>query len=136
MRISKDELHFGKVIGCGSFGKVYRGLWKGNTVALKSIKLPPGSETKFPHQNGLQTLKIAMCWIAMMKVEQKLTSLVTGVVFEDSFTNESNVEQERTFKQSTSTTASFTWTMTEALNVGLPLSGSASVPLVAYQAVP
>ena len=39
-----NELKFGSMIGRGSFGQVYKGLWKGKTVALKRITIPPGTD--------------------------------------------------------------------------------------------
>ena len=36
IKISVDELQFGDIIGSGNFGKVYKGVWNGTTVALKS----------------------------------------------------------------------------------------------------
>lgn len=36
------EIHFGEVVGRGTFGIVYKGAWKGQTVALKRIQIPPG----------------------------------------------------------------------------------------------
>ena len=37
-----QEIHFGEVVGRGTFGIVYKGAWKGQTVALKRIQIPPG----------------------------------------------------------------------------------------------
>ena len=37
-RIDFDELQFGKVIGEGSFGTVFKGRWRENTVAIKVAK--------------------------------------------------------------------------------------------------
>lgn len=34
------EIEFGQLIGCGSFGSVYQGKWKGKDVALKQIDVP------------------------------------------------------------------------------------------------
>lgn len=39
-----NELKFDKLIGRGSFGQVYKGVWKGKTVALKRITIPPGTD--------------------------------------------------------------------------------------------
>ena len=35
-----EELHFKEMIGCGTFGQVYRGEWSGKEVALKRIIIP------------------------------------------------------------------------------------------------
>lgn len=32
------------MIGRGTFGQVYKGTWKGMTVALKQVAIPPGSD--------------------------------------------------------------------------------------------
>eukprot|EP00727_Mastigamoeba_balamuthi_P009946 m51a1_g5574 putative serine-threonine protein (634) ;mRNA; r:610301-614671 len=37
-RIDFDELQLGEAVGEGSFGTVYRGKWRGNTVAIKELK--------------------------------------------------------------------------------------------------
>lgn len=37
-RIDFDELQFGKMIGEGSFGTVFKGRWRENTVAIKVAK--------------------------------------------------------------------------------------------------
>lgn len=39
-----QEIQFGEVIGHGSYGTVHKGAWKGQTVALKRIKIPPGMD--------------------------------------------------------------------------------------------
>lgn len=36
------EIHFSEVVVRGTFGIVYKGAWKGQTVALKRIQIPPG----------------------------------------------------------------------------------------------
>lgn len=43
-QIPIKELGFGKIIGQGSFGVVHKGVYKGSDVALKSMKLPPGTD--------------------------------------------------------------------------------------------
>lgn len=40
--INFDELTFGDVIGAGGFGKVYRAVWKGQDVAVKSARFEGG----------------------------------------------------------------------------------------------
>jgi serine/threonine protein kinase len=37
--ISWTEIKLEKLVGSGSFGKVYEGKWKGNTVAIKQLFL-------------------------------------------------------------------------------------------------
>ena len=39
--VDHKEIVYGGMIGCGSFGTVYKGTWKGKKVALK-INIPPG----------------------------------------------------------------------------------------------
>ena len=43
--IAIEELHFGKIVGRGSFGEVHKGTWNGMTVTLKRIRLPSGTES-------------------------------------------------------------------------------------------
>jgi len=43
-KIDPDEIEFDKLVGEGSFGKVYRAKWKGNVVAVKTFKLAGYSE--------------------------------------------------------------------------------------------
>lgn len=52
-------------------------------------------------------------------------------VFEETYTNEGSVEQEVVFKHSTTTTDTYTWTVKDALDAGVPLSGPMGVPLAA-----
>lgn len=60
-RISVDQLTFGKIIGSGSFAKVYKGIWRGNTVALKCVRLPHGSDTSlFPTPKEVEVLKLVL----------------------------------------------------------------------------
>ena len=42
--VDMEELEFGPVVGCGSFAEVHKGKWKGQEVALKRIRLPPGGD--------------------------------------------------------------------------------------------
>ena len=54
-----EKLHFGEIIGSGSFGKVYKGTWNGITVALKCIQLPPGSDTSLlPTPTEIEVLRL------------------------------------------------------------------------------
>ena len=39
-----DTLQFGEIIGRGSFAEVRKGKWKEQEVALKHMRLPPGSD--------------------------------------------------------------------------------------------
>ena len=38
------EIVYENMIGRGSFGTVYKGMWKGKKVALKKISIPPGMD--------------------------------------------------------------------------------------------
>lgn len=42
--INATELEFERMIGRGTFGQVFKGSWKGMTVALKKIIIPSGSD--------------------------------------------------------------------------------------------
>ena len=44
LMVDMKELEFGPVIGRGSFAEVHKGKWKGQEVALKRIRLPPGGD--------------------------------------------------------------------------------------------
>ena len=60
-RVSKEELEFGPMVGSGSFGNVYKGRWKGTTVALKCIKLPPGSDmSSLPAPVEVEVLRLVV----------------------------------------------------------------------------
>lgn len=39
-----DTLEFGEIIGRGSFADMHKGRWKEQEVALKGMRLPPGSD--------------------------------------------------------------------------------------------
>ena len=53
-----------------------------------------------------------------------------GVVVTDKTINDTSVEQKSVFKRTKSTTSSFTWTVNEAINVGITLTERVGVPLV------
>ena len=40
--VKYTDIQFGQLIGRGNFGSVYQGRWKGKSVALKRINIPPG----------------------------------------------------------------------------------------------
>ena len=57
-----------------------------------------------------------------------------GIVVSDTTTNDSSVQQESVFKRTESLTSSFTWTMKEAIKVGLNLSAQVEIPPVVAKA--
>lgn len=42
--VDMEMLEFGEVVGRGSFAEVHKGKWNGKKVALKRMRLPPGSD--------------------------------------------------------------------------------------------
>ena len=42
--VDMDTLDFEEIIGRGSFAEVHKGRWKEQEVALKRMRLPPGSD--------------------------------------------------------------------------------------------
>ena len=55
------DIHFGSVIGRGSFAVVHKGSWKGIEVALKRIQLPVGSDiSTFPTPKEVTILKLVV----------------------------------------------------------------------------
>jgi len=38
------EIQFGELVGRGSFANVHKGVWRGQTVALKRIQIPSGMD--------------------------------------------------------------------------------------------
>ena len=42
LSVKYTDIQFGQLIGRGSFRSVYQGRWKGKSVALKRISIPPG----------------------------------------------------------------------------------------------
>ena len=56
--VTMNDIEFDVVIGRGSFGDVYKGLWKGTTVALKRIRFPPEcTEQSVLYANEIAVLK-------------------------------------------------------------------------------
>lgn len=43
LEVDLKLIEFGEVIGRGSFSEVHKGKWNGKEVALKKIRIPPGS---------------------------------------------------------------------------------------------
>lgn len=41
LSVDYQEIQFGELIGRGCYGSVHKGLWRGETVALKRIGIPP-----------------------------------------------------------------------------------------------
>ena len=54
--ITSTNVHFGELIGKGSFAEVYRGKWEGKDVALKKMKLP--SEISLQSLPTIQEIEI------------------------------------------------------------------------------
>ena len=54
-----------------------------------------------------------------------------GFVYNQTFTNDTSVEQSNTFTRKESTTATFTWSLTEGINTGHRVTGRIGLPLVA-----
>ena len=56
------SIHFGKLIGKGCYGSVHKGLWEGQTVALKRIKVPSGTdaETMAAHSREIAALRYSV----------------------------------------------------------------------------
>ncbi|MCG8642390.1 MAG: ETX/MTX2 family pore-forming toxin [Desulfobacterales bacterium] len=54
-----------------------------------------------------------------------------GFVYSQTYTNKTEEEQGNTFTRNESTTATFTWSLTEGIKVGLKVTGSVGLPLVA-----
>ncbi len=43
--VDYQDIQFGELIGRGSYGAVHKGVWRGNTVALKRIPITPEVDT-------------------------------------------------------------------------------------------
>ena len=54
-----------------------------------------------------------------------------GFVYTQEFHNDTDLEQSSTFQREESTTATFSWSLKEGLKVGIKVSGSVGLPLVA-----
>ena len=47
-----DTLQFGEIISWGSFAEVHKGKWNEQEVALKRMRLPPGSDPSIVPNEG------------------------------------------------------------------------------------
>lgn len=56
--IDFKELQLEEVIGAGGFGKVYRGIWQNQEVAVKAARQGPGEDTSTVLENVLQEAKL------------------------------------------------------------------------------
>ncbi|KAK3093744.1 hypothetical protein FSP39_019606 [Pinctada imbricata] len=56
--IDFNELHLEEVIGVGGFGKVYRGLWKGEEVAVKAARQDPDEPVSATIESVRQEAKV------------------------------------------------------------------------------
>ena len=74
--VAIEELQFGKIIGRGSFGEVHKGTWNGMTVALKRIRLPPGTESStMPTPQEVSLLKWAHNRSTPCQIQLKIKTL-------------------------------------------------------------
>ena len=44
--VDYSEIQIGDLIGRGSYGTVHKGVWNGETVALKQVSIPAGIDAK------------------------------------------------------------------------------------------
>ncbi len=78
-----------------------------------------------------QTYKIAAKVTNVRYNGNGTTADMPGLVVTDTTTNDTSLEQESQFKQTKSTTSSFTWTTMVGISVGISLSATVGVPEVA-----
>lgn len=58
VEIDFNELELEEVIGVGGFGKVYRGTWKGQEVAVKAARQDPDQDISVTIENVRQEAKL------------------------------------------------------------------------------
>lgn len=63
------DIQFNEVIGRGTFGVVHKGIWKGETVALKVLPLPSGvgHAEIFERNREMAALRYRMMYIITRK---------------------------------------------------------------------
>ncbi|KAE8585605.1 hypothetical protein XENTR_v10021372 [Xenopus tropicalis] len=58
LEIEFEELNLEEIIGVGGFGKVYKGLWRGDEVAVKAVRHDPDEDINVTAENVRQEAKL------------------------------------------------------------------------------
>lgn len=107
------------------------GHWMLSQVGGGSVRFT--STTDYGQHSELNAYHQYQCSATYQSINysEPITSDGDIVVPSQTLTNYTNVQQTQTFSWTKSTTDTFSWSITEALKVGVTVSGSAGVPLVA-----